>query len=162
MENYLDSVRKQFAYYKMLGEKTFEQLPDDTLFWQYNPESNSIAVIVKHLWGNMLSRWTDFMTEDGEKSWRDRDGEFESDITTKQELMEKWQAGWNCLFDALTPLSDADLAELLNWILWRFDKADLGDQFRPYTAAEVGVLRRKPLRTEASQVRGKLVAGFPR
>ena len=63
---------------------------------------------------------------------------------------------------ATAPLSDADLAELLNWILWRFDKADLGDQFRPYTAAEVGVLRRKPLRTEASQVRGKLVAGFPR
>ena len=113
MENYLDSVRKQFAYYKMLGEKTFEQLPDDALFWQYNPESNSIAVIVKHLWGNMLSRWTDFMTEDGEKSWRDRDGEFESDITTKQELMEKWQAGWNCLFDALAPLSDADLDKII-------------------------------------------------
>ena len=63
---------------------------------------------------------------------------------------------------ATAPLSDADLAELLNWMLWRFDRADLGDHFRPYTAAEVGALRRQPLRTEASQVRGKLVAKFPR
>ena len=65
--NYLESARKQFEYYKMLGDKTFAQLSDEQLFWQFNEESNSIAMIVKHLWGNMLSRWTDFLTSDGEK-----------------------------------------------------------------------------------------------
>ena len=78
--NYLESAIKQFEYYKMLGEKTFEQLTDEQLFWQYNQESNSIATIVKHLWGNMLSRWTDFLTTDGEKEWRKRDAEFEGII----------------------------------------------------------------------------------
>ena len=83
---------------KMLGEKTFFQLADDKLFWQYNEESNSIATIVKHLWGNMLSRWTDFLTSDGEKEWRKRDAEFENDIISRQELLDKWTEGWNCLF----------------------------------------------------------------
>lgn len=108
--DYLDSVKKQFEYYKMLGEKTFSQLPDDKLFWQYNEKSNSIATIVKHLWGNMLSRWTDFLTTDGEKEWRDRDAEFENDITTRQELLDKWNAGWACLFKALNSLSTDDLS----------------------------------------------------
>src|ERR671921_129776 len=98
---YLESVIKQFEYYKMLGERTFEQLPEEKLFWQYNQDSNSIATIVKHLWGNMLSRWTDFLTTDGEKEWRNRDAEFENDITTKQELIHKWEEGWKCLFSAL-------------------------------------------------------------
>ena len=71
--NYLESVTKQFEYYKMLGDKTFGQLAEADLFWQYNESSNSIAIIVKHLWGNMLSRWTDFLTTDGEKTWRKRD-----------------------------------------------------------------------------------------
>ena len=80
--DYIESVKKQFEYYKMLGEKTFDQVSEDQLFWQYNAESNSIAIIVKHLCGNMLSRWTDFLTSDGEKEWRQRDAEFENDIKT--------------------------------------------------------------------------------
>jgi hypothetical protein len=111
MNDYLDSVRKQFEYYKMLGEKTFEQLTDEQLFWQYNPESNSIAIIVKHLWGNMLSRWTDFLISDGEKEWRNRDAEFENDITDRMELLAKWNDGWACLFNALDGLSAADLSK---------------------------------------------------
>ena len=100
VQNYLDSVHKQFSYYKMLGDKTFSQLKADDLFWQYNAESNSIAIIVKHLWGNMRSRWTDFLTTDGEKEWRHRDMEFEADIRSSAELLEKWEAGWTCLFTA--------------------------------------------------------------
>ena len=107
--DYIDSVKKQFAYYKMLGEKTFAQLPDDKLFWQFNEASNSIGSIVKHLWGNMLSRWTDFLHSDGEKESRNREAEFENDIATRAELLEKWNAGWNCLFAALDALTPADL-----------------------------------------------------
>lgn len=107
--SYLESVRKQFRYYKMLGDKTFAQLTDEELFWQYNPESNSIAIMVKHLWGNMLSRWTEFLTSDGEKEWRDREAEFEGDIKDRAELLQKWEAGWECLFSALEPLTEADL-----------------------------------------------------
>lgn len=99
--DYLESAIKQFEYYKMLGEKTFGQLTDEQLFWKYNEESNSIATIVKHLWGNMLSRWTDFLTTDGEKEWRNREAEFESDIKDKAELISKWNKGWDCLFKAL-------------------------------------------------------------
>ncbi|SNC75032.1 Protein of unknown function [Hymenobacter gelipurpurascens] len=102
--DYLTSVKKQFEYYKLLGEKTFAQLPDEALFWQYNPESNSIAIIVKHLWGNMLSRWTDFLTTDGEKEWRQRDAEFDNDIRTRDEMLAKWEQGWSCLFVALDSL----------------------------------------------------------
>ena len=97
---YLLSAKKEFEYYKQLGEKTFAQLTDDQLFNQINSESNSIATIVKHLWGNMLSRWTDFLTTDGEKEWRKRDEEFENYISTRQELLEKWEEGWSCLFNA--------------------------------------------------------------
>src|SRR6188472_1444725 len=106
---YLQSVTKQFDYYKMLAEKTFEQIEDEKFFWQYNEESNSIATIVKHLWGNMMSRWTDFLTTDGEKEWRDRDGEFENDIRTKSELLAKWNEGWKCFLDALNSLKEEDL-----------------------------------------------------
>ena len=77
MENtYLKSVRKQFEYYKSVGEKTFNQLDDKDFFWQYNKESNSIAITVNHLLGNMKSRWTEFLSSDGEKEWRNRDLEF--------------------------------------------------------------------------------------
>lgn len=107
--DYLISVTKQFEYYKLLGEKTFAQLNDEQLFWKPNEESNSVATIVKHLWGNMLSRWTDFLTSDGEKEWRDRDGEFENDIHTREELLKKWNEGWSCLFSALSGLSEKDL-----------------------------------------------------
>tara|TARA_R110002049_G_scaffold107830_4_gene255638 strand:- start:600 stop:1160 length:561 start_codon:yes stop_codon:yes gene_type:complete len=98
---YLYSVQKQFEYYKSLGEKTVEQLEEKELFWQFNDASNSIAIIVNHLHGNMKSRWTDFLTSDGEKPWRNRDLEFESVLKTKEELFVKWNAGWQCLFEAL-------------------------------------------------------------
>lgn len=111
--DYLESVKKQFEYYKALGDKTFAQLQDNDLFWQYNEDSNSIAVIVQHLWGNMLSRWTDFLTTDGEKEWRNRDAEFENDIRTRQELSDKWNEGWNCLFRALNALTPTDLDRIV-------------------------------------------------
>lgn len=107
--NYLESVKKNLNKYKSLGDKAMEQLDDDNLFWQYNDQSNSIAIIVQHLWGNMLSRWTNFLTEDGEKEWRERDAEFEKAIKTKEELIIKWDAGWDCLFSALNSLNDEDL-----------------------------------------------------
>jgi Protein of unknown function (DUF1572) len=105
----LTSATTQFQYYKLLGEKTFAQLTDDQLFWQYNEESNSIATIVKHLTGNMLSRWTDFLTTDGEKENRNRESEFENDIKTREELLEIWNKGWQCLFDALASITENDL-----------------------------------------------------
>ena len=101
METYLNSVIKRFEYYKTLGERTFGQLNDEQLFWCYNEESNSIATIVKHLSGNMLSRWTDFLTSDGEKPWRNRDLEFENDIKNREELLTTWNKGWDCLLNAL-------------------------------------------------------------
>lgn len=100
-ENFLYSARKQFEYYKSLAEKTIEQLPEAELFWKYNPDSNSIAVIVNHLSGNMRSRWTDFLTADGEKQWRERDREFEDVIKDKSDLLQRWTEGWHCLFLAL-------------------------------------------------------------
>jgi Protein of unknown function (DUF1572) len=109
--DYLDSVIKQFEYYKMLGEKTFSQLTDEQLFIQLNEESNSIATIVKHLSGNMLSRWTDFLTSDGEKEWRQRDAEFDNDISNRSELLEKWNVAWTCLFNAIKPLTENDLSK---------------------------------------------------
>ena len=105
VNHYLESVKKQFEYYKMLAEKTFDQLADPQLFWKYNEESNSVASIVKHLWGNMLSRWTDFLTTDGEKEWRDREAEFDNDIKDRAELMIMWNEGWECLFKALNLLN---------------------------------------------------------
>ena len=107
--DFLDSAKKQFEYYKMLGEKTFAQLSDEQLFRKLSEESNSIATIVKHISGNMLSRWTDFLTTDGEKEWRQRDAEFENDIADRTELLEKWNEGWNCLFHAINPLTEKDL-----------------------------------------------------
>lgn len=112
-QNYLDSIRQQFLYYKLLGEKTFTQLEDEQLFWQYNPESNSVAVTVKHLWGNMLSRWTDFLTTDGEKEWRDRDGEFEATIQSREELLAKWAEGWDCVFQALDSITPAQYESVI-------------------------------------------------
>ena len=110
---YTESAKKEFEYYKLLAEKTFGQLTDDQLFNQFNGESNSIATIVKHLCGNMLSRWTDFLTTDGEKEWRKRDEEFENDICTREELLQKWQEGWSCLFKALDSISDDDLSRVI-------------------------------------------------
>lgn len=98
---YLESIKKEFEYYKLLGERTFTQLEEKDLFWQFNDESNSIAIMVNHLSGNMKSRWTDFLTSDGEKEWRNRELEFEQVIKTKGELIMKWNEGWELLFAAL-------------------------------------------------------------
>lgn len=111
--DYLESIKKQFEYYKMLGEKTFDQLTDEQLFWQYNEDSNSIATIVKHLSGNMLSRWANFLTTDGEKEWRNRDSEFENDIKNKTELITKWNEGWSCLFKAIESINPENFNTLI-------------------------------------------------
>lgn len=100
---------KRFEYYKMLGDRSFEQLTDEQLFWQFNEESNSIAVIVKHIAGNMLSRWTNFLTEDGEKPWRKRDEEFVNTFKTKQEVLDYWEEGWKCFLNALDQINDENL-----------------------------------------------------
>ncbi|KAB8152939.1 DUF1572 domain-containing protein [Kordia sp. TARA_039_SRF] len=112
-ENYLESTKKQFAYYKSLGDKTFAQLNEDDIHWQANEDSNSISVIVKHIVGNMLSRWTNFLTEDGEKEWRQRDGEFEASYKTKAEMIAAWEQGWQCLFDAINPLQAEDVSRVI-------------------------------------------------
>src|SRR5215213_1925534 len=113
MSDYLKSARKEFQFYQMLGEKTISQLNDIQLLWQYNEESNSIAIIVKHLWGNMLSRWTDFLTADGEKASRNREAEFMNDIKDKNELLNKWNEGWSCLFNAVDSLTENDLTKII-------------------------------------------------
>lgn len=113
MESYLNSVLKQFKYYKMLGEKAMEQLQDEQLFWQYNEESNSIAILVNHITGNMLSRFTEFLIADGEKPWRNRDAEFTNPFNNKEELMNRWNEGWECLFKTLEQLSGADLERIV-------------------------------------------------
>ncbi len=112
-DEYLQSAIKQFEYYKLLGERTFEQLSDRQLFWQANADSNSIAVIVKHLSGNMLSRWADVLTTDGEKPWRNRDTEFENNLTTRSEMMACWDEGWETLLNTLYALQPEDLHKII-------------------------------------------------
>ncbi len=113
MEYYLTSVLKQFEYYKNLGEKTFNQLTFEELSLQHHSYSNSITIITKHIIGNMLSRWTNFLTEDGEKSWRERDSEFTDTYTSKEELITSWNAAWNVLFTAIEPLEKTDLERII-------------------------------------------------
>ncbi|WP_340076544.1 DUF1572 domain-containing protein [Leptobacterium sp. I13] len=112
-ENYLDSALKLFQYYKSLGNKTLALLTDDNIHWQSSEENNSIAIIVKHIAGNMLSRWTNFLTEDGEKEWRNRDDEFEDTYASKEEMMAHWEQGWNCLFSALNSLNPEDFDKII-------------------------------------------------
>ena len=111
--SYLDSVLKQFEYYKSLGDKTIAQLSEEELKKVFAQDSNSIAIIVKHLAGNMLSRWTNFLTEDGEKDWRQRDNEFIDTLETKVEIIALWNKGWECLFHALEPLDEDDLEKII-------------------------------------------------
>lgn len=110
---YLESVKKQFLYYKTLGEKAIEQLEPEQLFISLNEDTNSIATIVKHLAGNMLSRWTDFLTTDGEKEWRHRDAEFENDLPSKEEMISVWNKGWNCFLSTLDSLKPEQLSEII-------------------------------------------------
>ena len=111
--SYLTSIIKQFQYYKLLGDKTFTQISDNDIHWQFNEGSNSVAIIVKHLVGNMLSRWTNFLTEDGEKTWRHRDDEFVDSFASKEEMLASWENGWQCLFNAIEPLIEANLEHII-------------------------------------------------
>jgi hypothetical protein len=111
--SYLESVKKQFLYYKMLGEKAMEQLEAEQLFVAVNDDTNSIAVIVKHLSGNMLSRWTDFLTTDGEKETRNRDAEFENDLATKEQVLNIWNEGWKCFLGTLDNLQPEQLSDII-------------------------------------------------
>lgn len=108
--SYIKDALAMMRQYKALGEKAMAQLDDPALQVQLDPEMNSIALIVKHLAGNMRSRWTDFLTTDGEKPDRRRDTEFESAPASRAELMSMWDEGWRHVFAAIEPLSDADLS----------------------------------------------------
>lgn len=113
-DQYLDSVKKQFLYYKTLADKAIAQLESQQLFIAANDDSNSIATIVKHLQGNMLSRFTDFLTTDGEKEWRNRDSEFDSSaFPDKETMLEKWEEGWGCLFNTLNSLTGDNLTDII-------------------------------------------------
>jgi len=107
--DYLETAIRRLKYYKELGDKTFVQLNEWDFHYQPNDESNSIATIIQHMAGNMLSRWKNFLTEDGEKEWRKRDEEFEIHQYTKQELIELWEKGWTCFLDTLSGLKKKDL-----------------------------------------------------
>lgn len=113
-KEYLRIVIERFNSVKTLGDKTLNQLTEEEIHWNYNNESNSVAVIVKHLSGNMVSRWSDFLTSDGEKDYRNRDGEFMDDITNKAELITVWEKGWTVLIDTLTDLTEQDLLKSIN------------------------------------------------
>ena len=108
-----DLFLKRFKYYKDLGDKTFQQLTDEEVLWRYNEASNSISTIVKHLSGNMKSRWTNFLTEDGEKSWRNRDSEFENDLQSKEEMLKIWEEGWQILFKALDQITPDNIHQMI-------------------------------------------------
>jgi Protein of unknown function (DUF1572) len=107
--SFLQDAVQVLHYYKRLGERAMEQAPDEALFAVLDEESNSIATLVKHMHGNMRSRWTDFLTTDGEKPDRNRDTEFEAPPRTRAELLAQWEAGWKYVFGALAPLSESDL-----------------------------------------------------
>lgn len=110
---YLENALKLATYYKKLGDGALKQTRPDEINWSPDPDSNSMAVIVKHLWGNMTSRWTNFLTEDGEKPWRNREGEFDNDITSYEDLMAKWEAGWECFLSAIKSLKEDDLGKII-------------------------------------------------
>jgi len=112
---YLKSVLLQFNYYKELGDKTIDQIPENKLSYKVNAQTNSINTIVKHLSGNMASRWSDFLTTDGEKKWRNREDEFNDTIQSKEDLIHLWNKGWEILFNSLEQLTDDDL-EKINYI----------------------------------------------
>lgn len=116
-EDFLRSANRQFLYYKTLGEKAIEQLDPEQLFISINDDTNSIATIIKHLHGNMLSRWTDFLTTDGEKEWRNRDGEFDASTElsnqSKEYVLKQWNQGWECLFNTLNSLKPEDLSQII-------------------------------------------------
>jgi hypothetical protein len=112
-DEFLQTAIRRLRYYKELGERTFSQLEEKDFYFQPNEESNSIAVIIQHLQGNMLSRWTHFLSQDGEKAWRQRDQEFEIHDYSKSELLELWEKGWSCFLSTLESLREADLLKTI-------------------------------------------------
>ena len=108
-KEYLQTAIRRMKYYKELGDKTFEQLNEWDMHFQSNEETNSIAIIIRHMSGNMLSRWTNFLQEDGEKEWRKRDDEFEPGKLSKEQLIAEWEKGWHCFLQALESLKKKDL-----------------------------------------------------
>lgn len=110
---FLESAIKRLSYYKELGDKTIGTLNEQEFHFSPNEESNSIALIIQHVSGNMLSRWTDFLTSDGEKQWRNRDTEFEKRDASRVELLERWEQGWACCLDAISSLTADDLLKTI-------------------------------------------------
>jgi hypothetical protein len=113
-QDYLETCIRRLKYYKDIAEKAMEQLEEKDFHWAPNEASNSIAIIIQHVAGNMLSRWTNFLTEDGEKEWRNRDDEFEIHTYNREHLMELWQRGWHCYFEALENLEKNDLKKTVH------------------------------------------------
>jgi Protein of unknown function (DUF1572) len=111
--SYIEDAQAIFRQYKKLADAAIAQVADADLCRTLDPEMNSIAILVKHMAGNMLSRWTDFLTSDGEKPTRNRDCEFEDPPATRADLLALWERGWACLFTALEPLTDADLSRTI-------------------------------------------------
>ena len=109
--SYLEDSISLFRYYEKLGDGAIAQVPDDKLTWVPGADMNSVATIVKHLSGNMISRWTGFPEADGEKPDRDRDDEFENPPATREAVLKMWEEGWACVFDAIERLSDADMGK---------------------------------------------------
>lgn len=112
-ENRLDGTNQLFKYYKSLTEKSIEQISIEQIHESPNPGQNSIAILMKHIAGNMISRWTNFRTEDGEKPWRNRETEFIDDFKSEEELMDYWEKGWSVLFDALESIDNDELDSII-------------------------------------------------
>ncbi|MGM9923203.1 MAG: DUF1572 family protein [Bacillus sp. (in: firmicutes)] len=112
-KEYLRVVRERFRYVKKMGEEAMEQVSDSAIFWSENEGSNTIAIIVKHMSGNMVSRWTDFFTADGEKDFRDRADEFAQNFLSRHEVMTYWESGWNVFFNVLDNLQESDLMRVV-------------------------------------------------
>lgn len=112
-ENFLAISRKMFQYYKSLADKSMAVLSEKEIHFIPNEESNSIAILVHHMSGNMLSRFTDFLTSDGEKAWRNRDAEFEDSYASKEDMLADWEKGWSCVYQALDTLSNDRMMDLV-------------------------------------------------
>ncbi len=110
---FLESATRRLLYYKELGDKTFVQLSDADFHFCPGEESNSIAVIIQHMYGNMLSRWTDFLSTDGEKEWRNRDAEFETTAASKEQLLVNWKQSWACCLNAIAAFTENDLLQIV-------------------------------------------------
>ena len=110
-KDFLGTAIRRLKYYKDLGDKTFEQLSENDFHFQPDEGTNSIAIIIQHMAGNMLSRWTNFLTEDGEKEWRQRDDEFEIHNYNRHQLIDLWQKGWDCFLNAIEPLGKKELKQ---------------------------------------------------